>query len=88
MPHRILAVDDEEAIRVMLQQFLTTLGYEVDTAQDGVEALDMLEKSAYDLVLSDINMPRMKGFELLQKVREKHPGVKRAHITAYDVNDY
>lgn len=88
MGYRILAVDDEEAIRVMLQQFLNSLGHQVDTACDGMDALEALEKQRYDLVLSDINMPRMKGFELLKKVRERYPKTKRALITAYDVNDY
>lgn len=88
MSSRILMVDDEEAIRVMLQQFLVSRGYETDTAADGVAALDMLGMKPYDMVLSDINMPRMKGFELLQKVRESYPHIKRVLITAYDVDEY
>jgi CheY-like chemotaxis protein len=88
MPYRILAVDDEEAIRVMLQQFLSSLGYVTDTAVDGVDGLEKMSANAYDLVISDINMPRMKGFEFLKKVRDLHPAVRRVLITAYDVNDY
>jgi CheY-like chemotaxis protein len=88
MAFRILVVDDEEAIRVMLQHFLASLSYEVETAADGIEALDKLGRSMFDLVLSDINMPRMKGFQLLQEVRQRYPAVKRVLITAYDVDDY
>jgi CheY-like chemotaxis protein len=88
MPYRILAVDDEEAIRVMLQQFLDSLGYETDTACDGVDGLEKMSGKSYDLVISDINMPRMKGFEFLQNVRNLYPKTRRVLITAYDVNEY
>lgn len=88
MARRILVVDDEEAIQALLQTYLRSLGYEVDAAFNGAKALEMLEKRHYDLVLSDINMPVMKGFELLAKVREKFPATKRALITAYDVDEY
>ncbi|OGJ84644.1 MAG: hypothetical protein A2268_11515 [Candidatus Raymondbacteria bacterium RifOxyA12_full_50_37] len=86
---RILVVDDEVDLLEILSEFLTDKGFTVVTAHDGVEALQTLEKSpAFDLVLSDINMPRMKGFELINQVRKKYPDTKCSLITAYDVNSY
>lgn len=85
---RILVVDDESAISDLLSEFIATLGHEVESAGDGIEALEALDRSRFDLVISDIQMPRMKGFELLKIVRERHPAVKRALITAYDIDDY
>jgi len=88
LPYKVLIVDDEESIRDILDEILDTLGFETETAQDGIDALEKLEKQQFDMVLSDINMPRMKGFELLKNVRERYPKIKRALITAYNVDDY
>lgn len=87
--YRILLVDDEPEIREMIFDFLTDLeGYTVCSAKNGMEALELLEKRTFDLVLSDINMPGIKGFELLKRVREMYPTVKRVLITAYNVEEY
>ncbi len=85
---RILVVDDESAISDLLGEFLGSLGHEVECARDGVEALEVLNRARFDLVISDIHMPRMKGFELLKIVHDQYPNVKRALITAYDIEDY
>ena len=85
---RILVVDDEEPIRDMLSDALVLFGYEVVTAVDGVDALEKLEKDKFDLVLSDINMPNMTGFELLGEVEKHYPEIKRVLITAYNLDDY
>jgi YesN/AraC family two-component response regulator len=82
----VLIVDDETIIREMLQVELEKQ-YDVYTAEDAVNAFDILDQTALDLVISDINMPGMKGFELIKKVKEKYAGIKTALITAYDVND-
>ncbi len=86
----ILVVDDEPEIRSLIADFLEDdEGYKVLTAEDGVDALEnVLPHHKVDLVLSDINMPRMKGFELLNEVRTKYPDIKRVLITAYNVEDY
>jgi CheY-like chemotaxis protein len=85
----ILVVDDESEIRDMIVDYLSDEGYSVHAAEDGQSALDdILGKRRIDLVLSDINMPGMKGFELLNKVREIYPDIKRVLITAYNVEDY
>jgi CheY-like chemotaxis protein len=85
----ILVVDDECEIRGMISDFLRDdEGYNVIEAESGMEALDMLSKMHIDLVLSDINMPVMKGFDLLKEVKDKYPLIKRVLITAYNVEDY
>ena len=68
-PKRILVVDDEEQIRGVLRKFLGSMGYEVETAQDGIEALSKLDLDI-DLVLLDIKMPGMDGFETARRIRE------------------
>ncbi len=85
---KILVVDDEAPIRDMLSDALRIFGYEADTAPDGPSALLKLKSSAFDMILSDINMPHMTGFELLRKVEESYPEVKRVLMTAYNLDDY
>jgi CheY-like chemotaxis protein/anti-sigma regulatory factor (Ser/Thr protein kinase) len=85
----ILVVDDEEEMRGMIVDYLELEGYTVLAASSGREALDVyLPANKIDLVLSDINMPAMKGFELLKEVRESYPHIKRVLITAFNVEDY
>src|SRR5574344_1161042 len=67
---KCLIVDDERAIRNSLGEILTDEGYEVDTAEDGVIALQMVEKDRYDVILCDIKMPNMDGIEVLAKLKE------------------
>lgn len=86
---RILLVDDEPDLLDILGEFLEEQGFSVATACDGLRALELLAKdSAFDLLLSDINMPKMKGFELIHEVRARYPLIKTALITAYDINSY
>lgn len=84
---RVLIVDDEDIIRGMLRAGLSD-HYDVLTAADGDEALELLTVEPVDLVVSDINMPGIKGYELLEKVRERHPGTRTALMTAYNTDDY
>ncbi len=72
---RILVVDDEPSICETAGQILESEGYEVLTAKDGVDGLNALSKSLPDLVISDLNMPRMSGFEFLAVVRERFPHI-------------
>ena len=88
MKHSMLLVDDEIDFLDLMKEFLDDIGYEVEVATNGYDALKLLEKKCYDLLLSDINMPGMKGFELLDKASMKYPDLKRVLITAYDVRDY
>jgi CheY-like chemotaxis protein len=69
----ILVVDDEAAIRQTLTDVLTAGGGKIETARDGEEAIAMLDLRQYDLVLSDIRMPRRNGYEIFAAVKERHP---------------
>ena len=72
---RILVVDDQYLIRETARQILESEGYEVLTAADGLDGLHALSKSLPDLIISDLNMPRMSGFEFLAVVRERFPHI-------------
>ncbi|MBD3391613.1 MAG: response regulator [Chitinivibrionales bacterium] len=85
--HRILVVDDEQAIRTMLQDFFEDT-YAITTAASGAEALALLDREDFDMVISDINMPGLKGPELLWMIKERKPGIKTMLMTAYNVDDY
>jgi CheY-like chemotaxis protein len=74
-PYRVLIVDDEPSICKTAGQILESEGYEVLTAKDGLEGLHALGKSLPDLIISDLNMPRMSGFEFLAVVRERFPHI-------------
>src|SRR5262249_46834722 len=68
---RILAVDDSPSMRQMVSIALTGAGYEVEQACDGVEALEIAQKSRFDLVITDVNMPNMDGITLVRELRGK-----------------
>jgi len=80
---RLLIVDDEDEIRDLLRRHFCYLGYEVDTAGDGIEALEKLAQSKTDIVISDIVMPRMDGIELLRTIRRDYPMAHVIMITGY-----
>ena len=67
---KILVVDDEKLIVKGIRFSLMQDGYEVDTAYDGEEALDKARNSAYDVVLLDVMLPKLNGFEVCQQIRE------------------
>jgi len=69
---RVLFVDDEEQIRKLLSTWLTRQGYEVTVANDGWEALKAIRAKPPDLVITDVNMPNMNGFELTRRLRADH----------------
>lgn len=80
---RILVVDDELIVRDSLKAWLEDEGFTVDMAASGPEALDLLSKQAYQLMLTDIVMPGMDGVELLQKAKEDFPDLCVVMMTAY-----
>ena len=84
---KILVVDDDATIRAMLSEWLSEK-YAVRTVNDGMEALEVLETESFDLVLSDINMPRMNGFETIRRIRQRFKSIKTALITDYNVDSY
>lgn len=68
---KLLVVDDENNLRLVVQKELTRLGHEVETASDGESAWSLLEEKDFDVLLCDINMPRLDGISLLRRLREK-----------------
>lgn len=80
---RILVVDDEDALRTVLSSELEGEGYEVDTAGDGDEAIDIVQKKQFNLVLLDIKMPKVDGFEVLKFIKDKSPHVKVIMLTGF-----
>jgi CheY-like chemotaxis protein len=68
---KILFAEDEELIRQIVTVLLKRRGFRVIAARDGREALQIYQREKPDLLLSDVNMPNMGGFELLDKIREK-----------------
>ncbi|MGA9117235.1 MAG: response regulator [Bacteroidota bacterium] len=79
----ILVVDDEAEVRSLLSDLLAAEGYAVHTAADGDDAIGVLERRAFDLILLDIKMPLIGGFEVLKFVREKHPRTRVIMLTAF-----
>src|SRR5262245_1367186 len=80
---RILVVDDEKVIRDMLADFLGMEGYSVRTAEDGTSALGELTKSHFDLVISDLKMPRMGGIALLDEINKAAPDAITVIMTGF-----
>ena len=80
---RILVVDDELIVRDSLKEWLTEVGFSVDMAASGTEALDLLAQESYQLMLLDIKMPGMDGVEVLQKARQESPDLGVVMMTAY-----
>jgi DNA-binding NtrC family response regulator len=72
----LLIVDDESSIRESLSQVLTEIGYRVRSAEDGFSALREIMNEAPELLLSDLNMPGISGFELLSEVRRRFPAIR------------
>jgi CheY-like chemotaxis protein len=73
--YRVLIVDDEKNLRLVFAELLQGQGYEVATAEDGFEALLKLKQLVPDVIVSDLNMPKMSGFELLSVVRRRFPTI-------------
>jgi DNA-binding response OmpR family regulator len=67
-PKKILIADDEKALAKALQLKLNHSGFETSTAFDGAEALEMLKKESFDLLLLDLVMPKMDGFQVLEEI--------------------
>ncbi len=79
----ILLIDDDDSLRRVMEFSLTEAGHRVEAAGSGEEGLRLLEKGAFDAVISDITMPGMSGMEVLAKVRERDAAVPVVMITAY-----
>ena len=84
---RLLVVDDDAHLLELLKDTLVSIGYEVDGASDGVEAMERLKYGSYDLMITDIKMPGMDGISLLKKARRYYPQLPVLFITGLSSPD-
>jgi len=84
---RILVADDEEGIRTFLAQALEREGHEITQAEDGAAAVALLDRQAFDLVLTDLKMPKVDGMELLRKLQQEQPETEVIMLTAFGTVD-
>ena len=93
MYKKILVVDDEPSIREFFQILLKKISSESDysfemvPAEDGGKALELLEKQSFDMIISDLKMPRLSGIELLEKIKPIYPDIVFILVTAFDTSD-
>jgi signal transduction histidine kinase/CheY-like chemotaxis protein len=79
----ILVVDDEVIVTSLIRDALEDEGYEIETASSGESALELVNQHHFDLVISDIRMPRMDGIELIKRIREHLPNISIIFMTGY-----
>ena len=84
----VLIVEDELALRESFQFLLQNLFAEVDTAEDGQEALNKMDERDYDIVLTDLSMPRMSGLRLVDTIRTKSQSQIVVAISAHDDEEF
>ncbi len=87
VPKKILIVDDESEMRVALETTLQRENYQLVCAEDGKQALEQFDNHEFDLVLTDVRMPKLNGLELLREVKERSPGTPVVMMTAYGTID-
>jgi DNA-binding NtrC family response regulator len=80
---RIIIVDDDENIRKTMKTILEDEGYAVDLAATGNEAIEMTQKTAYNIALLDIRLPDMEGVELLKLIKDNVPRTRKIMVTGY-----
>jgi CheY-like chemotaxis protein len=82
---RILAVENNALVLSFLEAGLTTAGYHVDTATNGREALDKIDRRDYDAIISDIRMPELDGLELCRELGQRQSGALRRLVLLTDI---
>ncbi|VAX30209.1 hypothetical protein MNBD_NITROSPIRAE03-1436 [hydrothermal vent metagenome] len=80
---RVLVIDDEAIVRISCQRVLTPEAYDVVATSRGDEAIELLENEHFDVVLTDLKMPDMDGFEVLKIIKERWPDIQVIIITGY-----
>ena len=90
-PLTVLLIDDEDEVRFALSTVLNSFGYQVVEAKNGLEALSLVEKYAFDVVVCDIIMPMLDGIETIKSILERRPNAKIIAISGggrIDKQDY
>lgn len=86
LPKRVLVIDDEESIRMLLKEYLEILGLNAYAVASGQEGLAALKSEDFGLVLCDVSMPGMDGFEVFERVVESSPEQKFLFISGYSIS--
>jgi DNA-binding response OmpR family regulator len=86
MTKKILIIDDEPDITYTIKNILEDNGFAADTFNDPILALNNYKVNFYDLVILDIKMPKINGFELYRRIKESNPHMKIVFITAFEIN--
>ncbi|MBE6160965.1 MAG: response regulator transcription factor [Firmicutes bacterium] len=79
---KVLIVDDEELIRNVIKEYLQLNEYEYDEASDGIYAIDKVKNNKYDIIIMDIMMPKMDGYETVKKIREFNQNIPVIMLSA------
>lgn len=80
---RVLIVDDDEELRTLLFKSFTLFGYEVETVENGIEAIKQIAVKTYDLIVTDYMMPKMDGLELIRRLQKIIPSIPVIAVTGY-----
>lgn len=88
MVKKILVIDDDQLVIRSVERYLKTRGYDVETARSGYEALEKAKISVFDLIISDIRMPGMDGFETLKRIRESNLKHNKERMPAIIITGY
>lgn len=80
---KILIVDDEKMSRETLREFLSYLTHTIQIAQDGQEAIDLIHKEEFDLIVTDLKMPKADGLKVLEEAKSIHPGIQVIIVTGF-----
>jgi DNA-binding NtrC family response regulator len=83
---KILLVDDDKVVCDMLKRFILHMGYDVITVNDSQSALRHLKNDKFDLLMTDLNMPEIDGFELFKQVKDGRPDMKVIFFTGFGHN--
>jgi DNA-binding response OmpR family regulator len=83
--HRVLLVDDEQDITAVLKRMLEAKGYSVDAYNEPETALSLFKPNFYDIILLDIKMPRMSGFQLSRSIWQKQPNARICFFSAFEI---
>jgi DNA-binding response OmpR family regulator len=78
---KILIVDDEKAVRTAMAMALDSVHYQIDVAENGIQAIGYLDKISYDLIITDCSMPEMDGLELIQIINSRYPTLPVLMVT-------
>jgi DNA-binding NtrC family response regulator len=84
---RIMIIEDDEEMRSVLKDFFEEEGFEIDSASNGVDALRILSKDHFDLIITDIRMPGLTGLDILPRIKSLEPETPIVVITAYGGDD-